>query len=49
MTGLDDVIDEWKLSGKLPQNFRKEQALRLTLLQEAVKELDVRYGPEGYA
>jgi ABC-type nitrate/sulfonate/bicarbonate transport system substrate-binding protein len=48
MVGLEDIIDEWKLSGKLPQNFRKEQALRLELLQEAVQELNARFGPEGY-
>lgn len=49
MIGLDDIINEWKASGKLPQDFRKEQALRLEFLQSAVQDLNARYGPEGYA
>lgn len=48
MSGLDEIIDEWKASGKLPQDFRREQALRLEFLHEAVNDLNARYGPEGY-
>lgn len=48
IVGLEEIIDEWKLSGKLPQNFRREQALRLEYRDEVVKELNARYGPEGY-
>ena len=49
LSGLDDVIEEWKASGRLPADFRKEQALRMKPLQEAVGELNTKYGPEGYA
>lgn len=48
LSGLDDVIDEWKAAGKLPDNYSREQVLRLEHLQEAVRELDAKYGPEGY-
>lgn len=48
LTGLDDVIGELKAEGKLPKNFTKEQVLRLAPLQEAVRELNAKFGPEGY-
>jgi len=48
ISGLEEIIDEWKISGKLPENFRKEQVLRLEFLKKAVEELNNRYGPEGY-
>jgi len=48
-SGLNALIEEYKASGKLPIGYTKERALRLGPLQEAVKELDARFGPEGYA
>ncbi len=48
LSGLDDVIGELKAEGKLPKNFTKEQVLRLEPLQEAVRELNAKFGPEGY-
>ncbi|MFB3883837.1 MAG: ABC transporter substrate-binding protein [Thermodesulfobacteriota bacterium] len=48
LTGLEDVIAEWKASRKLPDNFKRNQVLRLEILGEAVKELNTKYGPEGY-
>ncbi|MFC1815476.1 ABC transporter substrate-binding protein [Thermodesulfobacteriota bacterium] len=48
MSGLDAVIAEWKASGKLPEDFSREQVLRLEPLQEAVGELNTKFGSEGY-
>ncbi|MFB3887434.1 MAG: ABC transporter substrate-binding protein [Thermodesulfobacteriota bacterium] len=48
VSGLEALIGEAKTSGKLPKNFTKEQVLRLEILQEAVKDLNAKFGPEGY-
>ncbi len=48
MTGMEDVVAEWKISGRLPKDYNWKQALRLDPLQEAVRELNAAYGPEGY-
>ena len=48
LSGLEDVIQEWKAAGKLPQDFNKEQVLRLEPLHKAVSELNTQFGPEGY-
>src|SRR3972149_2758838 len=47
-SGLEEMIDEYKAWGKIPAAFNKEQVLRLTPLQQAVSELNARFGPEGY-
>jgi ABC-type nitrate/sulfonate/bicarbonate transport system substrate-binding protein len=48
LSGLDALIEESKASGKLPKDFTKQQVLRLETLQEAVSELNAKFGPEGY-
>jgi ABC-type nitrate/sulfonate/bicarbonate transport system substrate-binding protein len=48
LSGLDALIGEAKVSGKLPKDFTKQQVLRLETLQEAVGELNAKFGPEGY-
>ena len=48
LTGLEDIITEWKASGRLPGNFTKQQVLRLETLGQAVSELNAKFGPEGY-
>ncbi len=47
-TGLEEMIDEYKAWGKIPAAFNKEQVLRMAPLQQAVSELNARFGPEGY-
>ncbi len=47
--GLDAVIADEKASGMLPKTFTVEQVVRLEFQKEAVKELDARFGPGGYA
>ncbi len=47
-SGLDAIIEEYKVWGKLPPEFNKEQVLRMELLQEAVSELNAKFGTEGY-
>lgn len=47
-TGLDALLKEYKAWGKIPRNFTKQRVLRLELLQEAVSELNAKFGPEGY-
>ncbi len=49
LSGLDAMIGEYIASGRLPIGFAKEQVLRLEPLQEAVRELNAKFGPEGYA
>ncbi len=48
LSGLDALIEEAKASRKLPQDFMKQQVLRLEPLQDAVRELNAKFGPEGY-
>lgn len=48
LSGLDAMVDEYKAWGKIPKDFVKEQVLRLDILREAVKELNAKFGPEGY-
>jgi ABC-type nitrate/sulfonate/bicarbonate transport system substrate-binding protein len=48
LSGLDAVIEEYKAWGKLPQGYTKEKAIRLKFLQEAVNELNAKFGTEGY-
>jgi ABC-type nitrate/sulfonate/bicarbonate transport system substrate-binding protein len=48
LSGLDALIEEYKAWGKLSADFSKEQVLRLKILQEAVSELNSKFGPEGY-
>jgi ABC-type nitrate/sulfonate/bicarbonate transport system substrate-binding protein len=48
LTGLDDVVEDLKASRKLPLDFNKNRALRLDPLQEAVRQLNTQFGPEGY-
>lgn len=47
-SGLDALIEEHKASDKLPADFTKQQVLRLDPLHEAVRELNAKFGPEGY-
>jgi ABC-type nitrate/sulfonate/bicarbonate transport system substrate-binding protein len=49
LTGLEDVMAGLRAEGKLPGDFNREQILRLGPLQEAVRDLNARYGTEGYA
>jgi len=46
--GLEDLVEEYKASGKLSGGVTKQQVLRLAPLQEAVRELNAEFGPEGY-
>ena len=48
MSGLQDIIEELIAEGKLTEDFRREQVLRLELLRTAVSELNASYGSEGY-
>ncbi len=48
LSGLDEIIGEYKTSGWLPKGFAKKQVLRLEPLQEAIRELNAKFGPEGY-
>jgi ABC-type nitrate/sulfonate/bicarbonate transport system substrate-binding protein len=47
--GLQDIAEEYKAWGKLPQNFSYEQATRFHFVRQAALEVDAAYGaPEGY-
>ena len=48
ITGLEALIEEYKYSGKLPLDCTKAPLLRLEFLQEAVRGLNTKFGPEGY-
>lgn len=48
LSGLDALIKEAKASGKLPKDFTKQKVLRLETLQEAVSEMNAKFGAEGY-
>ena len=48
MKGLEVMVAEDKASGRLPQTYTTDQILRLDFMEEAAKEIDARYGPEGY-
>ena len=47
-SGLDAMIEEYKSWGKISKDFHKEQVLRLKSLDQAVAELNARFGPQGY-
>lgn len=47
-SGLEALIEEYKTLNKLPGSFTKQQVLKLEILQEAVQELNSKFGPEGY-
>lgn len=47
-SGLDAMVEEYKSWGKVRPEFSKDQVLRLDILQQAVSELNARFGPEGY-
>ncbi len=47
-SGLDALLEEYKAWGKLPRGYTKEKVLRLKFLQEAVSELNAKFGPEEY-
>jgi len=46
--GFQQMIDEEKQDGKLPQSYTMAQVVRLNFGEEAVQELDAKYGPVGY-
>ncbi len=46
--GFQQMIDEEKLDGRLPQSYKMEQVVRLQFVEKAAKELDMRFGPGGY-
>lgn len=46
--GLQQMIDEEKNDGKLPKTYSIEKVVRLSFVEEATKELDAKYGPDGY-
>ncbi|MFB3884953.1 MAG: ABC transporter substrate-binding protein [Thermodesulfobacteriota bacterium] len=48
LSGLDALIEEYKTWGRLPSGYTKEKAIRLEPLQDAVKELNAKFGTEGY-
>jgi len=48
MSGLDAMIEEFKSWGRVSRGFHKEQVLRLAVLDQAVAELNARFGPDGY-
>ena len=47
-SGLDALIEEYKALGRLPSDFTKQKVLRLDPLKMAVRELEAKFGPEGY-
>ena len=47
--GFQQMIEEEKSEGKLPESYRMDQVVRLDLVEMAARELDAKYGPEGYA
>ncbi len=47
-SGLTALIEEYKTLHKVPESFTKGQVLKLEMLQEAVGELNNKFGPEGY-
>lgn len=46
--GFQQMIDEEKFAGKLPRTYSMDQVVRLNFVEEAAKELNAKYGPEGY-
>jgi ABC-type nitrate/sulfonate/bicarbonate transport system substrate-binding protein len=46
--GLEDLVMEYKAWGKLPQDYDISQAQRLEFVKQALKELNAKYGPNGY-
>lgn len=46
--GFQQMIDEEKMEGRLPQSFAMAQVVRLSFIEKAAKELDDKYGPLGY-
>ncbi len=46
--GFQQMIDEEKLDGKLPQDYSMDQIIRLHFVEEAAKDIDAKYGSDGY-
>ncbi len=46
--GFQQMIDEDKVEGKLPQSYSMDQIVRLSFVEEAAKTLDEKYGPNDY-
>jgi hypothetical protein len=45
---LEVMIEEEKWAGKLPDSYTVDKVLRLELVEEALKEVNAKYGPNGY-
>jgi ABC-type nitrate/sulfonate/bicarbonate transport system substrate-binding protein len=46
--GLERMMEELKSSGELPKSFSLEQVIRLDFLEEAIKEVDSKFGQGKY-
>jgi len=46
--GMEDLIKEYKAWGKLPRSFTIEQVTRFDFVKQAARELDKKFGSEGY-